>query len=870
MSNNYLYEELDVLKKVNALKELPEYISNNLSPNIVLRDYQEEAFRYFITNYEEPSLRKNKQVHNLFHMATGSGKTVIMAGLILYLYMQGYRKFLFFVNQTNIIEKTKENFMNPLSIKCLFADNIELLGETVNIKEVENFAYSDVNSINICFTSTQKLHMDLNYPRENSPTIDDFENDKIVLISDESHHINTVTKGLTKTEKNEIEENINSWEYSINRIFHANRDNVLLEFTATADLQDPNVKNKYLDKIVYDYTLGKFRQSGYTKDFQNMQGDYGPWVRTLAAMVLSEYRRHLFGDVGQNIKPVILLKSKTIKESVAFYDEFFENLNNLGTHEILAFQNTDNFFLKNAINYFIDRDPSLHGLVTDLKVGFSQERAIIINNKSDSEEKEKQIKVNSLEAPDNPYRIIFTVNMLNEGWDVLNLFDIVRLYETRDGKNGKPGKTTISEAQLIGRGARYCPFQVEESQPRYKRKYDYDITNENRILETLLYHSMQDSRYISELRYALKQTGLLADAPVEIEYRLKDSFKETDFYKTAYVFSNKRVEKSRSFISEIDKKIQSGFYVHKVATGTSTLYGLFDDVVNRTTGFTYTTQKRIREIPLNISKGAMANFKVMKFNVLKSYFPQIKSKREFLTSDKYLGNTTLQIESPYEKLRAKDLYDGVMKVFQDVAMHIQKIETQYEGTKEFYYSPIYNVLRDKKVYIDSPQGDGAGISQAIIVNENQVDLAYESWYVYEDNYGTSEEKAFVKYFQGIVPSLKKEYDEIYLVRNERIPALAIYEFDTGERFEPDFLLFLQKQGTDGYLQEQIYIEPKGRHLLEKDKWKEDFLLKIEEQGIPVTKYVDDNEYRIFGLPFFNKEERMEEFQFAVDAWIEKV
>src|SRR5699024_2461069 len=119
---------------------------------------------------------------------------------------------------------------------------------------------------------------------------------------------------------------------------------------------------------------------------------------------------------------------------------------------------------------------------------------------SEADEKEKQIAVNSLEDKNNPYRIIFTVNMLNEGWDVLNLFDIVRLYETRDGKNGKPGKTTISEAQLIGRGARYCPFQVEEDQPRNKRKYDYDLTNENRILETLLYHSMQDSRYITELR----------------------------------------------------------------------------------------------------------------------------------------------------------------------------------------------------------------------------------------------------------------------------------------------------------------------------------------------------------------------------------
>lgn len=858
MSEQYLYQELDVLKKVGVLKELPEYIESNLNDNIVLRDYQEDAFKYFIT-YCESDLKKNKQIHTLFHMATGSGKTVIMAGLILYLYMHGYRKFLFFVNQNNIIEKTKENFLNQNSIKYLFAENIELMGEYVPIKEVDNFAFYDKNTINICFTSTQKLHLDLNFPKENSPTIEDFEDDKIVLISDESHHINTVTKSLGKTERKEIEENINSWEYTIEKIFRANKDNALLEFTATADLQDPNVKKKYLDKIVYDYTLAKFRESGYTKDFKNMQGDYGPWTRTLLALVISEYRRHLFGDAGQNIKPVVLLKSKYITDSEAFYVEFYSKLNNLKPSEIMQFKKSENEYLRNAIDYFIEKDSTLSTLVSDLKLGFSVENSIIMNSKSEAEEKEKQIAVNSLEDRNNPYRIIFTVDMLNEGWDVLNLFDIVRLYETRDGNKGKPGKTTISEAQLIGRGARYCPFQVDENQPRHKRKYDFDITNENRTLETLLYHSMQDSRYISELRIALKQTGLLADSPIEIEYKLKDTFKQTDFYKTAYVFSNRKVEKSRSAVSEIDKKIQTNVYLHKVATGSSTLYGLFDEGIIRMSGRTYTSQRKFKDIPLNITEGAMANFEVLKFNTLKSYFPQIKSKKEFLQSDNYLGNITLQIENPYEKLRAKDLYDGSMKILQDISVYIQKIETEYEGTKEFYIDWLQNVVKDKKIYVDNPHGDGLGISQADIVSEDSADLAYESWYAYNDNYGTTEEKAFVKYFQGLVPELRKKYDEIYLIRNERIPALAIYEFDTGERFEPDFLLFLQKKDVDGYVQEQIYIEPKGSHLLEKDKWKEDLLLKIEEQGIPVKKYVDDNEYMIIGLPFFNKDSRMDEF-----------
>ncbi len=166
MSNQYLCEKLDVLKQISLLKNLPEYIVSNLNDNIVLRDYQEEAFKYFITYYENPDLVKNKQVHTLFHMATGSGKTVMMAGLILYLYMQGYRKFLFFVNQTSIIEKTKENFLNTSSIKYLFSENIELMGEQVEVKEVENFSYCDDNAINILFTSTQKLHLDLNSPRE--------------------------------------------------------------------------------------------------------------------------------------------------------------------------------------------------------------------------------------------------------------------------------------------------------------------------------------------------------------------------------------------------------------------------------------------------------------------------------------------------------------------------------------------------------------------------------------------------------------------------------------------------------------------------------------------------------------------------------
>ena len=77
--------------------------------------------------------------HLLFHMATGSGKTLVMAGAMLYLYEQGYRNFLFFVDSTNIVEKTRDNFLNPASDKYLFAKKIEINGKQVEINRLYQF-----------------------------------------------------------------------------------------------------------------------------------------------------------------------------------------------------------------------------------------------------------------------------------------------------------------------------------------------------------------------------------------------------------------------------------------------------------------------------------------------------------------------------------------------------------------------------------------------------------------------------------------------------------------------------------------------------------------------------------------------------------
>ncbi|MDC7964706.1 DEAD/DEAH box helicase family protein [Salmonella enterica] len=53
-----------------------------------------------------------------------------MAGTILYLFKEfGYQNFIFFVHTDAIIQKTRENLLNPQSPKYLFSHELEIDGK---------------------------------------------------------------------------------------------------------------------------------------------------------------------------------------------------------------------------------------------------------------------------------------------------------------------------------------------------------------------------------------------------------------------------------------------------------------------------------------------------------------------------------------------------------------------------------------------------------------------------------------------------------------------------------------------------------------------------------------------------------------------
>src|SRR5690554_1461374 len=642
----FLYDILlqEFGKRAIAQVTVPNHITDNLKPGFGQRPYQIEAFqRFILCDSEDFEGKPKRPFHLLYNMATGSGKTLIMAGLMLHLYQKGYRNFLFFVNSNNIIQKTKDNFLNPQASKYLFNNKIVIDGKEVLIKEIDNFEEADNENINLKFTTIQQLHIDLNNTKENSVTYEDFKDKKLVLIADEAHHLVAGTKSGNM---------FGSWEDTVKKIHDSNFENILLEFTATIDTDTAELVKHYQDKVIFKYDLAQFRIDKYSKEINLIRSLYDEQDRIIQAVILNLYRQELATSNNINLKPVILFKAKrTIKESEQNKENFHQLIDDFSVAMVEKIQKTSTVpIVQKAFRFFEAKGISANEIVKRIQSNFRFENCLSANN--DAEAEKNQILLNTLEDENNPIRAVFAVQKLNEGWDVLNLFDIVRLYEDRDGKDGKPGKTTLSEAQLIGRGARYYPFALEEGQDKYTRKFDDDISNDLKILEELYYHTKEDSRYISELKKALVDSGIYEDEAnlVQLNLFLKPDFKKTEFYKDGHVFFNKKVPKSFDNIKSFaDLGVKKTNYRHTLPSGVGRMSSAFfemeptqsnDEVIKTKDVLLAKDENRPEKdfIPNHIIRFALSQNPFFYFDNLLHYFPSLGSLSNFIESKDFLGD----------------------------------------------------------------------------------------------------------------------------------------------------------------------------------------------------------------------------------------
>lgn len=871
---------------------IPEFVIKNLK--YPLFTWQKSALENFFIFDRAKNLKdfpelKNKPIHLLFNMATGAGKTMVMAALILYYYEKGYRHFLFFVNQNNIVDKTENNFIDSYHAKFLFQPKILQGDKVIPVRKVDTFSECS-EGIEIKFTSIQKLYNDIHIERENQTTLTDLHKFNIVMLGDEAHHLNAQTKKgktLSLDFESELKGNASSdeverkgWEHLVLELL-LNKNgkpsqNVLLEFTATLP-ENEEIAKKYADKIITKFTLKEFLQAGFTKQINLVSSQLAKKERVFHALLFAWYRHQIAIKYGiANFKPIMLFRSKTIDDSWADYQVFLEWTKNASS-ENFAFLtalannlndgNTANEQGKTrteqALQFMKINGLTAEHLAVWVKENYQAHNVIITNSQTNTTKREKTDEdteklLNNLEATDNPVRAIFTVDRLTEGWDVLNLFDIIRLYEGQNGggSNKKANKTaaaTVSEKQLIGRGVRYFPFSFEDKQIN-KRKFGDDEEHEIKILEELFYYTFDEqSRYISELKNELRKDGYIPEQAnkIKVQFAIKPELAQNESFRNLLIWANKKIPNpnakannatslralnpslkitthGKGFLQETqfntDKMVQLGVEESrsKIIAVSDIERQIFDKAIHIKGKDSHSLFhfQHLKE------KLGIASRRELQTNLLKNW------KIEFVGLGNYLHI------SPDEKLRA------CLLVLETAEQHLKQTDTPFIGTKEFTPKKLWEIFGQPK-------------EKWVSQDAMKESVAKPNWYVINHFAGDQLEEDLVKFIAERMGNLSDKYD-FHLLRNEEVFKLS--NFDNGEGFMPDFLLLLRDKSKTALndvsmpLTYQVFIEPKGEHLIERDQWKDDFLQAITmEYGKGKIIQKDTPNYRLIGLPFYTEE-----------------
>ncbi|EPH8777371.1 DEAD/DEAH box helicase family protein [Neisseria gonorrhoeae] len=435
----------------------------------------------------------------------------------------------------------------------------------------------------------------------------------------------------------------------------------------------------------------------------------------------------------------------------------------------------------------------------------------------------------------------------------------------RKGWEHMVAAATVSEKQLIGRGVRYFPFAFEGKQPN-KRKFDNDMQHELRILEELFYYTHDEqSRYITELKNELRKDGYLPekdDDKVLATFKLKSEFADNKDFRELLIWANKKIPNPNAKSNNADS-LQANpqtlsFQVHGNQLLQETQFTADEnDETARQIGTqnNFTQTIKMSEMERHIFNKAL-HIKGKNSQSL-FHFDRLQSKLDIQNRNE-LQNKLLkdwQIEflglEQDKQVRPDDKLAGCLKILEMVEKHLNESDIPFIGTKEFTPKKLWEIFgTPKQKWVKKDD-----IKTAIATQND--------WYVMDNFAGTGLEEALIQFISARLGDLKSQYD-VHLICNEEV--FKLNNFADGEGFMPDFVLLLkdkQKSSSDSvddFLHYQIFIEPKGGHLVENDSWKEAFLKSITvEYGRDKILQKNTPHYRLIGLPFFTDHQKNGQF-----------
>lgn len=407
-----------------------------------------------------PNMFDEDWLRLVIKMATGSGKTKVMSLLLAWSYFHKLyepdselaRNFLLITPNIIVLERIKndfdglkiffedpvlpdngyegKNWSDDFQLTLHLQDDLTTISSTGNIflTNIHRVYEGDVKEASLSDEDLSDYFLGDKPVAKTNQSMIDLGNiirdiDEIMVINDEAHHIH---------------------------------DPKMAWFKSIQDINNKLIQKGKLISLQIDCTATPKHDNG------------GIFVQTISDYPLVEAIHQ--GVVKTPVLPDEASRAKLQEKQSALFTEKYEDYINLGVEEwrktykelestgkkAILFIMTDDTKNCDEVQAYLERNyADLKGAVLTIHTNKSGDISEKVSGKDKDELNRLRIQANSIDSSESPYKVIVSVLMLKEGWDVKNVTTIVGLRAYSSASN-------ILPEQTLGRGLRRMFFGRED------------------------------------------------------------------------------------------------------------------------------------------------------------------------------------------------------------------------------------------------------------------------------------------------------------------------------------------------------------------------------------------------------------------------
>lgn len=434
---------------------------------IWIYDVDKTTSKYDLIKFDKlgrvsPNMFAEDWLRFVIKMATGSGKTKVMSLLLAWSYFHKLyeedselsKNFLLITPNIIVLDRIKsdfeglkifyedpilpdngyegQNWEDDFQVKLHLQDEVGTISKSGNIflTNIHRVYEGDINEASFEDEDTSDYFMGKKVVGKTNDSKVDLgeivrDVDELMIINDEAHHIHDPKMAWFK-----------SIEDIHNRLLQKGKKLALqIDVTATPK----NNRGEIFVQTVSDYPLVEAIHQGVVKN---------PVVPDEASRgKLQEKQSSLFAEKYEDF----------IRLGVEEWEKAYKELEPTGKKSILFIMTDDTKNCDDVALFLENSYPQLKGAVLTIHTNKSGEISETVTGKKEKELQELRKKANEIDSPESPYKVIVSVLMLKEGWDVKNVTTIV-------GLRPYSSDSKVLPEQTLGRGLRRMFFgqDVEE------------------------------------------------------------------------------------------------------------------------------------------------------------------------------------------------------------------------------------------------------------------------------------------------------------------------------------------------------------------------------------------------------------------------